>query len=150
MYQEGNLHEKFGIDCLKTVACRRVRKFKKRHSSTVEATPRSPGGSDPPNFFAYFFLGLGHDSGKFSDRYLEKKFGEKISPRGVRPPKFLEGDCIPPRVMCLQSFIAIALKLWPVDVRKTRGGTKIKKTDFRKSRENRKSERSHPYTIEYS
>ena len=84
--------------------------------------PGAQGGPTPKIFFAYFFLGLGHDSGKFSDRYLEKKFGEKISPRGVWPPKFLEGDCIPPRVMCLQSFIAIALKLWPVDVGKTRGG----------------------------
>mgnify|MGYP003487325770 FL=1 len=84
--------------------------------------PGAQGGPTPKIFFAYFFLGLGHDSGKFSDRYLEKKFGEKFSPRGVRPPKFLEGDCIPPRVMCLQSFIAIALKLWPVDVGKTRGG----------------------------
>ena len=40
-------------------------------------------------FVVYFFLGQGHDSLKFSARYLEKNFGRKIFPRGVRPPKFL-------------------------------------------------------------
>ena len=52
--------------------------------------------------------------------------------------------------MCLQNFIPVALKLWPVDVRETQGDKHKKQTDFPKSRENRKSERSHPYTIGYS
>ena len=39
-------------------------------------------------FFEYFFLGKGHDSLKFSDRNIEKKFGQKFPPRGVRPPNF--------------------------------------------------------------
>ncbi len=42
------------------------------------------------NFSQFFSLGLGHDSLTFSDRKLGGKFGKKFSPRGVRPPKFLE------------------------------------------------------------
>ncbi len=74
----------------KTVACRRVLKFKKRNSGTFEATPPSPGGSGAKTFFAYFVLGQGHDSLIFSDRNLEKNFGKKFPPRGVRPPNFLD------------------------------------------------------------
>ena len=36
-----------------------LRKFKKRHFTTVEAKPRSPGGSGAQNFFCLFFPGSG-------------------------------------------------------------------------------------------
>ena len=49
-----------------------------------------PYVSDRENFLTVLFLGPGHDTRKFSDRCLEKKFGKNFSPRGVRPPNFLE------------------------------------------------------------
>ena len=68
------------------------------------------------NFFSYFFLGQGHESLNFSDRYLKIILG-KISPQGVGPPNFfLKSECIPFMVTCLQNFIPISPKLWPVDV----------------------------------
>ncbi len=74
----------FHPDISKTVACRRVLKFKKRNSSTFEATPPSPaGGSGAKKYFAYFFLGQGHDFLTFSDRNLAKKIWEKFPPRGL-------------------------------------------------------------------
>jgi len=96
-----------------TVACRRVLTFKKRNSSTFEATPPSPGGSGPKMFFAYFFLGQGHDSLNFKFEILQKKFVEKIPPGGMTP-KFLKKWKYPPRVMCLQIFTQISLNcgLW--------------------------------------
>ncbi len=45
--------------------------------------PRDQRGPVPKIFFAYFFLGQGHDSLIFLDRNLKKNFGKKISPRGV-------------------------------------------------------------------
>jgi len=73
-------------------------------------------------------------------------------PRGVRPQNFWKSLCIPPRVMCMQSFIHISLKLWSVDVGENRGTEKKKKkqkkqTPFAMSGQNRKSDRSDPYTI---
>ena len=77
------------------------------------AGPMAPIG----NFiFAYCYLGQGHDSLQFSDRNLEKKCWEKISPQGGPTPNFLEKWTYPPRVMCLHIFTQISLKLWLVDV----------------------------------
>ncbi len=51
--------------------------------------------------------------------------------------------------MCMQIFIHISLKLWPVDVGGKQGDikTKTKQTHFAMSGQNRKSDRSDPYTI---
>ena len=86
--------------------------------------PGAPMGPGSKIFFAYFFLGLGHDSQKFANRYLEKKFGGKFAPGGSDPQNFCQSDCVPPRAMCLFNFSPISLKLCPVDVRETRGGQK--------------------------
>ncbi len=80
----------------------------------LKLSPGAQEGPAPKIFFAYFFLGQGPDSLKFSDRYLEKKFGEKISPRGSDPQIFWKGSYVPLMTMCVQTFIVIALKLWPV------------------------------------
>ncbi len=81
--------KKFGIDRLKTSACRRVRKFKKNVIlPPLRLSPGAQGGPAPKIFFAYFFLGLGHDSRKFANRYLEKNFGKKIPPGGPTPKIF--------------------------------------------------------------
>jgi len=85
-----------------------------------------PYGSDRYHFLTMCFQGHGHYSHKFSARYLEKKFGEKKFPRGVRPLKFLIGFQVPPRAMRLQNFIAISQKLWPVAAGKIPGHTKKK------------------------
>ncbi len=79
----------FHPDISKTVACRRVLKFKIHNSGTFEATPPSPGGSGAKNIFCIFFLGQGHDSLIFSDRNLAENFGDKFPPGGPRmyPPK---------------------------------------------------------------
>ena len=79
----------------KTLACTRVLKFKKRNSSTFEATPPSPGGPGPKIVFAYFFLGQGHDSLKFSVRNLEKNLGKKFPPGGLTPKIFGKVDVSP-------------------------------------------------------
>ena len=100
-------------------ACSRQRRC---NTATLSVSPNTvrrglqlrPYGSDRYHFLTIFFLGHGHYSHKFSDRYLEKKFWEKISPRGVRPPKFLNRFQMPPRAMRLQNFIAISQKLWPL------------------------------------
>ena len=83
--------------------------------NTVRRGPQlRPYDSDRDNFLTVYFEGHGHYTHKFSVRYLEKKFGEKISPRGVRPPKFLNRFQMPPRAMRLQNFIPISQKLWPL------------------------------------
>ena len=46
--------------------------------------------SDRENFLTMYFPGHGHYTRKFSDRCVEKQFGKNFSPRGVRPPNFLE------------------------------------------------------------
>ncbi len=50
--------------------------------------PRAQGRQAITNFCANFFLGQAHDSLEFSDRYLEKKFGDKIPPGGSDPQNF--------------------------------------------------------------
>ena len=92
---------KFGIDCLKTVACWRV------HLWSYTPGPRGSGAK----LFVIFFLGQVHDS---------RKFDLKM---------FWKSDCTPtPKTMCLQKLILIALKLWPVDARNKQGDRKQKKT----------------------
>ncbi len=85
----------FHPDISKTVACRRVLKFKNVVLAPLRLRPRAQGGPGPKIVSAYFFLGQGHDSLTFSNRYLEKKIG-KIPPQGVRPPKFVEKWMYPP------------------------------------------------------
>ena len=83
--------------------------------NTVRRGPQlRPYDSDRDNFLTMCFQGDGHYTHKFSVRYLEKNFWEKISPRGVRPPKFLNGFQMPPWAMRLQNFIPISQKLWPL------------------------------------
>ena len=65
-------------------------------------------------FVCIFFLGS-RAWQKFSGQYLEKMLGKSFR-QGVRPHNFWNSDCVPHRVMCLQNFIQISLKLWPVDV----------------------------------
>ncbi len=67
----------------KTVACRRVLKFKTVILAPLRLRPRAQGGPGSKIFFAYFSLGQGHDSLIFSDRNLAKNFGKTIPPRGV-------------------------------------------------------------------
>ena len=69
----------------------------RRHRHAVRVTEhicrglqRRPYGSDRKTKLTIYFLGHGHYSKKFADRYLEKKIWEKISPWGVRPPNFLQ------------------------------------------------------------
>ena len=81
----------------------------------LKLSPGAQGGPASKHFFAYFFLGLGHDSRKFSDRYLEKNLGKKFSPGGSDPQIFSKSTCIPTRTICLQNFNQVSLKLWPVD-----------------------------------
>jgi len=54
----GNVPANFHPDISKTVACRRVLEFKKRNSSTSEATPRAQGVRGR-TFFCLFFPGSG-------------------------------------------------------------------------------------------
>ena len=97
-------------------------------TNTVRRVPyRRPYVSDRENFLTVFSLGLGHDSLKFSDRNFGKKFGKKFPPRGVRPPKFFWSNYSSPRAMCLQTFIAISQKLYPVGVSKIRAHKMKKK-----------------------
>jgi len=120
----------FHPDISKTVTCGRVLKFKKRNSSTFEATPPSPGGSGPKIFFAYFFPWSGAWLPQISNRSHAKKFGKNFPPGGSDPQNFWKSGCIPPRVMCMQIFIHISLKLWPVDVGGKQGDKNKKlKTD---------------------
>jgi len=84
-----------------------------RDSSTFEARPRSPGGVRRQKFFAYFFLGQGHDSRKFSGRYLEKN-GKKIPPGGSEPPNFQKGFYVAALDIAVQIFSLTRRKLWPV------------------------------------
>ncbi len=57
------------------------------------AGPRSP---IVKFLFAYFFLGQGHDSLKFSDRYLETNLG-KMSPQGAPTPKIFGKVTVSPQ-----------------------------------------------------
>ena len=79
------------------------------------------------NFLTVFSLGLGHDSLKFSDRYLAKKFGEKFPPGGSDPKIFYKRIDSSTRAMCLHNFIAISKKLWPVGRDKVRADKKKQK-----------------------
>ncbi len=56
--------------------------------ASLRLYPRAQGVLAPKIFFAYFFLGQGHDSLKYSDRYLEKNLGKKFSPGGLTPNFF--------------------------------------------------------------
>ncbi len=87
----------FHPDISKTVACGRVLKFKKRNSSTFEATPPSTGGSGAKNFFCLFFPGSGPWLPYiFRSKSWKKIWGKKF-PQGVWPPNFLEKWMCPPK-----------------------------------------------------
>ena len=47
-----------------------------------------PYVSDRENFLTVLFLGPGHDTRKFSDRYLEKNLGKIFPPGGSDPQIF--------------------------------------------------------------
>jgi len=71
---------------------------------------------------------------KFSDRNLEKNFGEKIFPQwGLIPKNFDKRIDSSTRAMCLQNFIAISQKLWPAGRDKVRAD-KMKKKKKRQTR----------------
>jgi len=73
----------------KTVACRRVRTFKKRKSCTFGVQPWSPGGPAPKIFFAYFsWVVWVMTHANFQNQYLEKKFWKKFSAGGPTPKFF--------------------------------------------------------------
>ena len=77
--------------------------------------PRAQGGPTPKIFFAYFFWVRAMTPLYFQIEIF-KTIWEKFSPGGSDPQNFWKSGFIPPRVMCLQSFTQISLKLWPVDV----------------------------------
>jgi hypothetical protein len=54
----------------------------------LRLSPRAEEGPVKKIFFAYFFLGKGHDSLKFSDRNLEKNLGKNFPPGGPTPKFF--------------------------------------------------------------
>ncbi len=54
----------------------------------LRLNPRAEEGPVKQIFFAYFFLGQGHDSLNFSDRNLEKNFGKKFTSGGSDPQNF--------------------------------------------------------------
>ncbi len=108
-------------DISKTVACRRVLKFKKRNSGTFEATPPSPGGGPGPTIFLHIFSWVrSMNPSNFEVDISTKSLG-KIFPQGGPTPKnvFLS-DYSSPRAMRLQRFIAKSQKLWPLGVSKIR------------------------------
>ena len=107
----------FHPDISKTVACKRLRAFEKRNSSNFEAMPPSPGGSDTKKiFFSYFSWVRAMPPSNFQIEISRKMLGKIFPPGGSDPHNFWNSDCVPHRVMCLQNFIQISLKLWPVDV----------------------------------
>ncbi len=80
-------------------------------------------------FVVYFFLGQGHDSLKFSARYLETNFGRKIFPRGSDPPNFSQSDIATNMGIRLYNFSSISQKLGPVGASNCRADRKQKKLD---------------------
>ena len=87
-----------------------------RETPYVECHIAGPMSPIVKILFAYFFLGKGHASLKFSDRYLEKNFGQKFSPRGSDPQNCFWTNYSSPGAMCLQNFVTISQELRPVDV----------------------------------
>ena len=80
----GNVPANFHPDISKTVACKRVLKFKKRNSSTFEATPPSPGGPGPQICFLLIFSWVSSMTpSTFQIEILQKILGKKFPPGGV-------------------------------------------------------------------
>ncbi len=126
----GNVPANFHPDISKTAACRRVLKFKNVILAPLRLRPRAQGGPGPKIFFAYFFMGQGHDSLTFSNRYLEKKFGKNSPPQGGPTPKIFGKVDVSPKGN-------VPAKFHP-DISKTVACRRLRKTGGQKNRQGRR------------